>query len=64
MYSRLTQFDDKINYVVGLKIGFPNKQKVNIISYYQQWKTIGNLCNNKLELGNFKDVMMIIKKLH
>ena len=63
IYSHLKQFDDHKNPIVGLRIGFPHKRKVNIISYYRQWKTAGNHRDNKLELSNFESVTSRISNL-
>ena len=56
LYSRNKQIEDHENPVIAVKIGFPNKGKINLISYYCQWHLLGNVRDDKCELEKFRTV--------
>ena len=34
--------ESKDEAVVAIRVGFPNRNKINIIGYYRQWNMLGN----------------------
>ena len=57
-YTRNENFDDSLNPIISIKIGYPNMKKFNLIAYYRQFKPLHNhqKRNNKAEQLQFKNI--------
>ena len=42
VYQRLNKFENPGQSIIALKVGYPNKNKINVIGYYRQWSDTFN----------------------
>ena len=42
VYQRLHKFENPGQSIIALKVGYPNKNKINVIGYYRQWSDTFN----------------------
>ena len=42
VYQRLTKYENKGEAIIALKVGYPNKNKINVVGYYRQWSDTYN----------------------
>ena len=68
VYQRLKNYENIGESIIALKVGYPNKNKINVIGYYRQWSDTFNFKKfKKISIAQqnvkFENQMLQINKL-